>query len=391
MSAPPRRILLYSAGRSGIGQTVRAAKLARYVSDVLEGQADILIVTGVASGDQLFRSPRWRVAAPAELVRVVTAVAEGEEQDHLARLRSSASRAVAAVAEDFGPDVFISTSHRGVTGEISEVVETLRQRDCRLVLALRDIYYPPEFVTDFRSMPATAFDLVLIGGPSVARNWAPSGLLEGPLEAKADFAGYLRPPGPRPRRPATGGGALTVRCQVGGGRDGAPLAKAVLEAIDCIRARLPRRLELYLATGPLMSRSDVQALKSMSGEDTQVRIWSGGGAHAVPRAAPRPHVVVSMAGYNSCVEAAWSRVPSVLVPRDDPDDLEQMIRAQLFSQWFPNITVAPNADPAGLASSISSGLFGGVATAQVRPPVAPAGVFALPRDVALNVMGQVTG
>lgn len=388
MSAPQRRILLYSAGRSGIGQTVRAARLARYASDVLECRAKILIVTGVASGDRLFGSPRWTVAAPAELVRVVTAVAEGAGQDHLARLRSSASRVVAALAEDFRPDIFISTSHRGVTGEINEVVETMRQRGCRLVLALRDIYYPPEFVNDFRSMPVTAFDLVLIGGPSLIRDWAPSGLLEGPLEAKAHFVGYLRPPGPQPRRPSTGGEPLRVRCQVGGGRDGAPLAKAVLEAIDCIRGRSSQLVELCLATGPLMSRSDVQALKSMSCEHTQVRIWSGRGADAISRVVPRPHVVVSMAGYNSCVEAAWSQVPSVLVPRDDPDDHEQVIRARLFSQWFPNIAVAPNADPAGLTSSISSGLFGGLADAHVRPSVAPDGVFALPRDVALNLIGQ---
>lgn len=194
MYARPRRILLYSAGRSGIGQTVRAARLARYVSDVLKCQAEILIVTGVASGDQLFRSLRWTVAAPAELIRVVTAVAVGEGRDPLARLRSAASQAVASLAEDFRPDVFISTSHRGVTGEINGLVGTLRRRGCRLVLALRDIYYPPEFVNDFRSMPGTAFDLVLIGGPPAIRNWAPSGLLEGPLAAKADFAGYFDRP-----------------------------------------------------------------------------------------------------------------------------------------------------------------------------------------------------
>ena len=345
-------------------------------------------MTGVASGDQLFRSLRWTVAAPAELIRVVTAVAVGEGRDPLARLRSAASQAVASLAEDFRPDVFISTSHRGVTGEINGLVGTLRRRGCRLVLALRDIYYPPEFVNDFRSMPGTAFDLVLIGGPPAIRNWAPSGLLEGPLAAKADFAGYFRPPGSQPRRVAAAEDPLIVRCQVGGGRDGAPLAKAVLEAIDCIRRRSPQRVQLCLATGPLMSRSDVQALKSMSSEDTQVRIWSGGGADAVSPTAPRPHVVVSMAGYNSCVEAAWSQMPSVLVPRDDPDDREQMIRAQLFSQWFPDIAVAPGAEPAGLASSISSGLFGAAADAQVLPPVAPDGVFALPREVALSVIGQ---
>jgi predicted glycosyltransferase len=386
MSVGPCRILLYSAGRSGIGQTVRAARIARYISDLLDSRVEIVIVTGVRYGDQVFRSPRWHVIAPQEIIRVVTGAAEGEGGDRLAALREPAARAVSSLVSAFRPHVFITTSHRGVVGEISGVADSLRDRGCRLVLALRDIYHPPEFVSDFRAMSDDEFDLVLIGGPPAVRMWAPQGLLDGPLAPKADCAGYLRPQDQLGRTTECGD-SLIVRCQVGGGRDGAPLAKAVIEAVDSLRQGAARPLDLYLATGPLMSRSDVQSLKSMSSEHTRVRIWSDGSAASPARSGPRPHLVVSMAGYNSCVEAAWTGVPSILVPREDPGDLEQLIRAELFSSWFANIAVARK-DPESIASSISTVLFGEASHEAARCPTRPEDVFAEPRRVALTVLGR---
>ena len=397
MSRRQCRILLYCAGRSGLGQTVRAARIARYISDLRQSQAEILIVTGVRHGEHVFRSSHWRTAAPREIVAVTTGAAQSQSGDGLTVLCEAASRVMTDLVSDFRPDVFISTSHRGVAGEISGVSDVLRKHHSRLVLALRDIYHPPEFVSEFRAMSAAQFDLVLIGGPRAVTRWAPEGLLDGPLAAKVRSAGYLRPVQDQPTRPTgeasqgreacgarAGAGPSIVRCQVGGGRDGAPLAKAVIEAVDSVRGDCAGLVELHLATGPLMSRSDVQALKSMSGPHTHVRTWSNGRP-------PRPDLVVSMAGYNSCVEAAWTGLPSILVPRVDTDDLEQAIRAELFSGWFPNIAIAPN-EPESIAKSISSAL------SEVPHRPAPCGAtpgeatpdkfFALPRSVALTVLGE---
>jgi predicted glycosyltransferase len=405
MSPRQTRILLYSAGRSGIGQTVRAARIARYISELLQSQAEILLVTGVRYGDQVFRSPRWRAAAPREIIEIVNGAAEREGTESLGALREAASGVTASLVSDFRPDIFITTSHRGVAGEIREVADLLHKRHCRLVLALRDIYHPPEFVNDFRAMSGAEFDHVLIGGPRAVRGWAPEGLLDGPLAPKVHCAGYLRPvqdplaetskearQGKKANDTKEGDDTFVIRCQVGGGRDGAPLAKAVIEAVDSIRQDSARRVELYLATGPLMSRSDVRALKSMADEYTHVRIWSGGSATSSARSGPRPHLVVSMAGYNSCVEAAWTGLPSIIVPREDPDDLEQGIRAQLFSGWFPNIAIAPK-DPEGIANSINSALCREVSSRYAsckarRGEARPDSIFALPRRVALSVLGQ---
>ena len=391
MAARPRRFLLYCVGRSGIGQTARGAKLAHYLSNVLAPEVELLIVTGVPAGDHLFRSQRWQAVAPAEIVRLAAAAAEGDDPDRLAMLTSSAAMVARSLVVDFAPDVFITTSHRGVAGEINGLVDTLRGRGCRLALALRDIYYPPEFVDDYRSMSVTEFDVVLVGGPAAVREWAPAGLLNGPLAPRVHFGGYLRPPGARPGERAALAGPPVVHCQVGGGRDGASQAKAVIEALESIRQRSARPVQLQLATGPLMPRSDVQALKSMSSEWTRVRIWYGGTVGEGAPARPPAHAVVSMAGYNSCVEAAWSGAPSVLVPRDDPGDFEQLIRAQLFSGWFPNIRIAANGDPEALAKSISSALFGPARPGCGQRRIAPDNVFALPLDVAMVLIGNDEG
>jgi predicted glycosyltransferase len=332
------------------------------------------------------------VVAPREIVEMATGITEGQDGEKISILRYAVPGVMASLVSDFRPDIFISTSHRGVGGEMSMVSDLLRKRHSRLVLALRDIYYPPEFVGDFRAMSGAEFDLVMIGGPRAVSKWAPEGLLDGQLAPKVHYAGYLGPVQEQSDEIAKEAnevkenvGPYIVKCQVGGGRDGAPLAKAVIEAVDSIRRSSAGRVELYLATGPLMSRSDIQALESMSSEHTHVRVWSDGNA-------PHPHLIVSMAGYNSCVEAAWTGLRSILVPRDDPDDLEQGIRAELFSGWFSNIAIAPS-DPASIANSISSVLFSGALQRETSAEatsdeVRPDAFFALPRRVALTVLGK---
>jgi predicted glycosyltransferase len=389
--------MFYSAGRSGVGATVRAVRLARYLADLPDSDTELLIVTGVASGDRLFRSPGWQVSAPPEIVRAVNLAAESATPDRLAVLCPPAERALASLVADFQPDTLITTSHRGVVGEFGTVADSLRERGGRVLLALRDIYYPPEFVGDFASMSGEEFDLVLVGGPHEIHRWVPTHILAGPLGPKVSFVGYLPPPTTRACAPtpcADSTDPLVIHCQVGGGRDGAPLGRAVMVAVDSLRQWSLRRIELRISTGPLMPRSDAEVLQSMSDDATRVGRWSAGTgvieyanpqAAACPRA--RPQVVISMAGYNSCVEAAWTKVPTILVPRDYPGDLEQPIRAELFSGWCSNITDARR-DPAAIASAIASVVFDESAGRHVPRHAPPRHLFADPASVARTILRQ---
>ncbi|AXH93545.1 glycosyltransferase [Micromonospora aurantiaca] len=350
---------------------------------------EILVVTGVEFGDRLFRGRTWSVAAPAEIAELIAALHQhaGTERggnDHLTALRMAASRRASAITSAFAPDVIVSTSHRGVFGEADDLLRSSRERGCRLVLALRDIYYPPMYVDDFGSMSGNEFDLVLVAGRSATQEWLPEGLFDGGLAPKVRLVGYLRPVGPQPAPVTAWGESLRVRCQVGGGRDGARLVAAVADALAALRRRSGRRVELLATTGPLMPAAEASALQSIDQADTQIRPWSDDIVGPAAALEPRPDVVVSMAGYNSCVEAAWSGVPRVLVPRQKPDDLEQAIRARLFAKWFSSISTASLEHPHGLSPAIEAAA---AAKATKHPSTEPVHVFADPRLVASAVLG----
>jgi predicted glycosyltransferase len=389
--------MFYSAGRSGIGATVRTVRLARYLADLPNSDTELLIVTGVVSGDRLFRSPRWQVSVLPEIVRAVNLAAEGAATNRLAVLHPPAERALASLVADFRPDTLITTSHRGVIGELSTVAGSLREHGARVLLVLRDIYYPPEFADDFASMSGDEFDLVLVGGPREIRKWVPTHILTGPLGPKVSFVGYLPPPKTRAFAPtpcADSTDPLIIHCQVGGGRDGAPIGRAVIQAVDSLRQRSLRRIELRISTGPLMLRSDAEALRSMSDDATTVGSWSVNtgvieypNSYAADHPPACPQVVISMAGYNSCVEAAWTRVPTILVPRDNTGDLEQPIRADLFSRWFPNITYVRR-DPAVIAKAVTSAVFDEPARRQIPRHAPLQHLFADPASVARTILGQ---
>ena len=231
-AANPLRIMFYSVGRSGLGQTVRAMRLARYLQQAFGSQVEILVVTGVRYGDRLFQSEDLAVVAPSEIVRLAEAVGTDTSIQSISTLRAGATRTLRRLSSTFAPDIFVSTSHRGVAGELESVANSLRTRRCRMVLALRDIYYPAFYSNDYQSMSSDDFDAVLIGGPSNVRQRAPAGLLDRPTAPAVNFTGYLHPlssPKPRPSEPHE---IRTVRVQVGGGRDGVAVVRGVIAAVD---------------------------------------------------------------------------------------------------------------------------------------------------------------
>ncbi|WP_439427700.1 hypothetical protein [Micromonospora sp. LA-10] len=327
--------------------------------------------------------------APAEITELIAALhlQAGTEQggdDHMAALRMAASRRVSAITSAFAPDVVVSTSHRGVLGEADELLRSSRERGCRLVLALRDIYHPPMYVDDFGSMAGNEFDLVLVAGRSATLEWLPGGLFDGGLAPKVNLFGYLRPLEPQPVPVTASNDSLRIRCQVGGGRDGARLVAAVADAVAALRRRSGRRVELLATTGPLMPPAVASALQSIDHAGTQIRPWSDDIVDPAAKLEPWPDVVVSMAGYNSCVEAGWSGVPRVLVAREEPDDLEQAIRARLFAEWFPSISTASLGHPHGLSHAIE---VAAAAKTDTYPSTQSVHVFADPRHVASAVLG----
>jgi predicted glycosyltransferase len=376
--------MLYSVGRSGIGQSIRAQRLADYLQHALGNRVEILMVTGVPNGDRLFGSPRRGVVAPDDVVKLTESVSSGMTSGQVGELRLRASQGIESLVKRFAPDVFVTTSHRGVAGELDRVLEVLRVRRCRLVLALRDIYYPARYVEDYETMSGAEFDLVLIGGPAAVRKWVPVGLIGGPLDSAINFAGYLRPLGQAQK--ACGSAATSsVLCQVGGGRDGGRLAQEVLAAVDRVRQRMKMTVLFELATGPLMPDQDVRTLQLAATIQTRVTTWSEVGLSG---RCVDPDLVVSMAGYNSCVEAAWTGRPTIIIPRQDPNDQEQPLRATLFSEWFNGIQSLSASDGGDLTGALAGAIQRLLSTRHDRSELSHAEFFADPISVALDLVGE---
>ncbi len=325
------RVLMYAVGASGVGQTRRAVRIGEYLCDALE-HVRVVVVSGVPAADRLFSTEACRVVTLPE----VLALSGGASDD---RTAEAATAALLSFAGDFDPDILVSTTHAGVRGELRPVLRALHAQSVPRVLALRDVYWPPLFEEQFRNLDAADFTRALVAAPALAAV-PPAGLLEGALGGRTTFVGYLRPSASR--RPTTGD-PEAVWCQVGGGRDGLALASAFLEAAPQLRDTHGDQ-ELQLVTGCLMPANHRRWLEREAARArVTMKLWIKDmfGPADVSR---RNAAMVSMAGYNSCVEAAWFGFPAVVCPRPATGDGEQHVRAKYFDATFANINAvaAPN-------------------------------------------------
>lgn len=330
----PLTALFYAVGRKGLGQTVRAIRLASCLHECKGEDISTLVVTGVRSADRLFHGvghPSVRLVSPPEIVRLTELVRSPKVREvDWAGAILAAAVAVKNLIEEHVPDIFVSTSHRGVAGELATVGPMVRSRARRKVLALRDIYWPTMFITELQELRATDFDSVVFASTPATRPWLPDALLNGELAALCSFVGYLAPAWDPPRHVAVRD-SLTIDCQVGGGSDGLTPIRQVMTAIKELENSLEVPVSLRAYTGPFMPESDFSDLAAACDESIQVSRW-----HSVyPHRAP--DLRISMAGYNAAVEAAWSGCPTLLIPRASSSEQEQLIRARLFSEWFPTI------------------------------------------------------
>jgi predicted glycosyltransferase len=150
--------------------------------------------------------------------------------------------------------------------------------------------------------------------------------------AKTRYVGYLRrEPGARPAeqlRAALGlrTGRL-VLVTAGGGADGYPLLRAMLEALR--RSPGAVGFDCLLVSGPFMPLSQQQALRDLATGLPLARVVEF--VEDLPDYVAVADVVVSMAGYNTACEILSFARPAILVPRAEPS-MEQILRARALSQ-----------------------------------------------------------
>jgi predicted glycosyltransferase len=346
----PSTVLVYAPGNRGLGQVVRATRLAHLISAGAP-RTRVLVVTSIPEAPNILPLANSRVSlvAPKPLVQL--------RQETGARVGPCAEEGVAEAAKlaveslctAWKPGAFVSMSHAGLAGEIREILPLLQHHGVRRTLALRDIYWPRRFGDDLRQLSRSDYDAVLVAAPEESRTWLPPELLLGPLADAVRFVGYLAPqtsqekPSPQSH--------TAIECQVGGGQDGFALAFAVVSLAHRLNRRLRGPLSFRLSVGPLMSNHDLRTLIHAAGSEIQLTRWfADSGLYGV-----RPTLRVTMAGYNSCVEAAWSGTRTLLVPRIDESDQEQQIRAKSFVQSYANIATCGVSEISQVVESVLDG------------------------------------
>lgn len=345
------RIALYSHDTMGLGHFRRNLLLAQAFTAPPLG-ASVLLLSGMREAGRfalparadLITLPGWRKTADGRYAPRDLPSGSAE----LAVLRGAVIR---AALDQFEPDILIvDNAPRGAEGELAPVLQALRRRgNVRCVLGLRDILDEPAAVRRQwwrnRCYDAASdwFDAIWVyGDPRVCRADDEYGF-GAELSPRVRHLGYLDPRGrlalsvDRPPVPAR-----YVLCAAGGGQDGAGLTAAFAAAA------MPSGLRGLILLGtmaPAEMRARVKALAA--GNPAMTVLDESAEAMALMAGAER---VVSMAGYNTTVEALALGKPTLLVPRVRPRR-EQAIRAErLAALGLVDVLSPEAASPKAIAS-----------------------------------------
>jgi predicted glycosyltransferase len=356
-SEKPLHIALYSHDTVGLGHTRRNLLLAQALTDAYPN-ASVLMLTGAATSGRFHAPPRVDFLTLPSLTKGEDGYEARTLEVSLKQLVKMRSRAIWAALKGFKPDVFIVDNvPQGAAGELGRALGKLRKKGrTRCVLGLRDILDDPEVVREEwakaknEAAIADYFDEVWVYGDKnvcdQARDYGFSAKTAAKLRARLAAQPPLAelPEGVRPEL-----GKL-VLAQVGGGQDGAPLARSFA------RTRLPEGFYGVLVTGPYMPAVLRDELEVLAAENPKLTLLTF--VKEPTRLLAHADRVIAMGGYNTTFEVLSFSKPLLTVPRVEPR-LEQLVRAEqlqrlgLLDVLHPN-DLTPAALTAWLAREVSS-------------------------------------
>ena len=356
------RVALYSHDTMGLGHMRRNMLIAHAVAAEPLGAAVLLIAGArraaafsLPSGTDCLTLPALRKEPDARYrprrLRI--------ELEELIAVRSAAIR---AAISSFDPDLLIVDNvPRGAVRELDATLAELRSNGrTRCVLGLRDVLDDPAAVrrdwTRAKNEDAIRefYDAVWVYGDPRVYDLVEEYRFPSELADKSTYTGYLD----QAERLAFSGaetqrgptldlpeGRLVV-CLVGGGQDGAALARAFV-ATD-----LPADVNALIITGPFMDAALQRELLRACAVRPRIRVID---FVAEPMAlVERADRVVSMGGYNTTYETLALGKRALIVPRVTPRT-EQWIRATRLQRLGLVDVLHPSAvTPAALREWLAS-------------------------------------
>ena len=324
------RVMIAVTHLLGTGHLSRALTLGRAFAQ--QGH-DVFLISGGMPAPQLDTTGITLLGLPplrsdgTNFTRLLTGGGEIAGPDYLNTRLTALTKAL----RSFAPEVFITELYpfgrRVLSDEFLAALEAAQSLpEPPVVLSsIRDILAPP-------SKPAKAeraddiitryYDGVLVhSDPEIARldvSWPVSDQ----LGRRLHYTGFVAAPAPQPHPDNMGHDEIIV--SAGGGSVGQPIFRAAIEAAR----KMPNR-HWRLLVGGQDASARITELSELA-QDLRLTIEPvrPDFRNMLPLAAAS----VSMCGYNTAMDLLQSGTPSVLIPFDDGNEVEQTLRAQSLAQ-----------------------------------------------------------
>ena len=369
------RVMIYSQDGLGLGHLRRTSAIAGELIEHIPG-------TNVLTCMDSPRGPFFQPVPGHDHLKLPGIVKHGPGQWRpqtmsleFAQLRALRAKVLCAAAEEFQPDLLlVDHMPHGATGELLATLNFLRSRRPRtkIVLGLRDILDDATVVSRVwngeGALTALAefYDSMIIYGAREIFDAGNEYGFDAVMGESIYYSGYVGLEG-SDKKPKDKGGRWLIFAMAGGGADGYPMMRAVVDSFKQVNKLRP--CTMVLATGPFMPADLVKDLrKRATSESIKIKTtvkdpW---------RYLRSADTVVSMAGYNSSVEILQSGCQAILVPRPGPS-AEQSMRARMFAEqgWVRTIHPA-DLTPQTMADEIA-GCFSQAMQVRRRPSEAMLG------------------
>jgi predicted glycosyltransferase len=331
-AAQPRSLkyLLYSHDSHGLGHLRRNLAIAGALLEQFP-DSSVVIVTGSPCATQFPLPPNCDVVKiPAigknELGEYVTRSLNISLEDTLAARREL----ISGIYKAYNPDVIL-VDHQptGLLGEMLGVLKLAREQGKFIAFGTRDIVDAPEVLDKAWSSPECRFvfehcyDQVFIYGDRTVFDPLREYAALKRIANKVTVTGFVVEAVAHPPPKGITDGRPHVLVTFGGGDDGVHRIHTYLDAL-----RLgPVEWTTHIVAGPLMPLRQVREYKHAIKHSELRDVVKISRFHGdIPGLMHHADAVVSMAGYNSCLEILNSGTPAILIPRENMRR-EQSIRA----------------------------------------------------------------
>jgi len=329
------RIVLYSHDTMGLGHMRRNILIAHALARPPIG-AVVLMIAGARRATAFSLPPGTDcVTLPSLRKEKDSRYRPRRLEIELEELIAVRSAVIRAAVSSFAPDLLVVDNvPRGAVRELDPTLEDLRSNgNTRCVLGLRDVLDEPAAVerdwtrAENEQAIRDFYDAIWVYGDRNVYDLVDEYHFPADIAAKVRYTGYLdqnvrfefcgrqgsQPLG-RLRLPD---GRLAV-CVVGGGQDGADLARAFAAA------EFPPLFNGVIVTGPFMAEKLQSELGELAAGRPRLRVieFLSEPMHLLKRA----DRIVAMGGYNTTCEALSLGKRTLIVPRVTPRS-EQWIRA----------------------------------------------------------------